>query len=311
MKNQSYYLSLVVPVFNEEHVLPRFIERSLKVLNDLGCRYELLFVNDGSRDSTLSILKNAKKNCPFIKILSFSRNFGHQSAITAGIDHSQGDAVIIIDSDLQDPPELIPQLIAKWQEGYDIVDARRERRLGETFFKKWTAAIFYRIINKLSNVELPTNVGDYRLLSRRAVDALGKLRENHRYVRGLIAWTGYPRASVDYVRDSRYSGSTKYGLWKMIRFSLDGITAFSILPLRIASFLGILVAFLALLYIPYALYVKFVLQTAIAGWTSVVTALFFLGGIQLFCIGILGEYIGIIHDETKKRPLYLVGEFDA
>jgi dolichol-phosphate mannosyltransferase len=308
--NSSYLLSVVVPVYNEELVIAEFVARAQTVLKNLGCSYELIFVNDGSKDKTLDILKTEKNKHANIRIISLSRNFGHQAALTAGTDHAKGDAVVIIDSDLQDPPELIPELVKKWQEGFDIVDARRKRRMGETIFKTWTAKVFYRLLQKLSNVEIPVDVGDYRLLSRRALEALVKLRESHRYVRGLVAWLGFPRTSVEYVRDKRFAGETKYPLIKMLRFSLDGITSFSILPLRMASYLGFTIALLSLLYVPYAIYVKYISKTAVLGWTTVIIAIFFLGGIQLFCIGILGEYIGIIHEESKKRPLYLIKEMD-
>jgi dolichol-phosphate mannosyltransferase len=307
----DYLLSVIVPVFNEEAVLSDFLERIQAVLEKLECRYELIFINDGSRDRTLEIIKEAKRKKPHIKVLSLSRNFGHQSAITAGMDHAKGDAVIIIDADLQDPPELIPQLVKKWRQGYDIVDAQRKRRLGETIFKTWSAALFYRLLQKLSNVRIPVDVGDYRLLSRNVVTELNRLRESHRYVRGLVAWLGFSRTAVEYVRDKRYAGKTKYPLVKMLRFSIDGITAFSIVPLRIATYLGFTIAALSFLYIPYAFYVKFVARTTVTGWTTVIVAIFFLGGIQLFCMGILGEYIGIIHEESKKRPLYIIREIDA
>jgi dolichol-phosphate mannosyltransferase len=308
--NPPYLLSVVVPVYNEELVIAEFVSRAQTVLKNLGCSYELIFVNDGSKDKTLDILKTEKNTHPNIRIISLSRNFGHQAALTAGTDHARGDAVVIIDSDLQDPPELIPELVKKWREGFDIVDAKRKRRMGETIFKTWTAKLFYRLLQKLSNVEIPVDVGDYRLLSRRALEALVKLRESHRYVRGLVAWLGFPRTSVEYVRDKRFAGETKYPLIKMLRFSLDGITSFSILPLRMASYLGFVIALLSLLYVPYAIYVKYISKTAVLGWTTVIIAIFFLGGIQLFCIGILGEYIGIIHEESKKRPLYLIKEMD-
>lgn len=308
MDNNTYLLSLVVPVLNEQTVIVEFLRRTQKVLNELDCSYEIVFVNDGSKDSTLDILKREKTKGRHIKIINLSRNFGHQIAITAGMNYAQGDAVVIIDADLQDPPELIPKMICKWREGYDVVNAKRRRRLGETIFKTGTASVFYSLIRKISNIEIPMDVGDYRLLSRKALNSLKQLPEKHRYIRGLVAWLGYQQTQILYERDRRFAGKTKYPLAKMIRFSMDGLSSFSILPLRVATFLGFLVSFVSFVFIAYALYVKVVLQIAVQGWTTLFIAILFLGGIQLICIGIVGEYIGMIHDEAKGRPLYLVSE---
>lgn len=301
-------LSIVVPVFNEEGLIHESVKRLSLTAAGTGFPYELIFVNDGSSDKTLEILLKCKEENPRIKIISFSRNFGHQMAITAGMDNAQGEAIVIIDADLQDPPEVIPELIKKWQEGFEVVHARRKRRFGEKLFKTWTAKIFYRLMALLSNVEIPVDVGDFRLIDRKVLEALRTLREKHRYVRGLVAWLGFKQGFVEYVRDKRYAGETKYSLFKMIRFSLDGISSFSILPLRLATVMGFLSAAFSFLYIFYALYAKYVLKDVVAGWTSVVIAVFFLGGIQLICMGIMGEYIGMLHDEVKPRPLYVIQE---
>lgn len=308
MNPKDYLLTVIVPVFNEEAVIRESVKRLAAAAQKASSRYEILFVDDGSRDSTFRLLQEERQSNPNIRLLRLTRNFGHQMAITAGMDHAKGDVIVTIDADLQDPPELIAEMMAKWQEGYDIVYARRTRRLGETIFKKWTAQIFYRLVRKVSHVDIPVDVGDFRLMSRRALEAMGQLRERHRYVRGLVAWLGYKQAFVDYTRDKRYAGTTKYSLGKMVKFSLDGISSFSVAPLRLATMLGFGCAAFSFFYILYALYVKYVLHDAVRGWTAVVIAVFFLGGVQLICLGIMGEYLGMLHDESKRRPLYLVEE---
>jgi glycosyltransferase involved in cell wall biosynthesis len=306
--SSDYLLSIVVPMFNEESGAQECFTRLQSVLEKMACRYELLFVNDGSTDSTLGILKAARETDNNVRIIDLSRNFGHQIAITAGLDMAKGDAVIIIDGDLQDPPELFPELVAKWLEGHDVVHARRRSREGETTFKRLTAAVHYRLLRQVSNVDVPVDVGDFRLLSRQAQKAFLQLRERHRYVRGLVAWVGYKQAFVDYDRVKRFAGTTHYPLIKMLMFSLDGLASFSVVPLRLSSVLGVLSAFTAFVYGLYALYMKFVANQAIVGWTSVVIIALFLGGMQLLCLGIIGEYVGILHEEIKKRPLYLVDD---
>jgi len=307
----NFLLSVVVPVFNEELVILEFVRRTQAVLKKLNCDYELIFVNDGSSDSTLALLRDEREKDANITILNLSRNFGHQIAITAGMDHAHGDATIIIDADLQDPPELFPQLVQQWQNGFDVVHARRRKRAGESAFKRWTATVFYRLLKNISNVEIPVDVGDYRLLSRRALMALTQLKERHRYVRGLVAWLGYHQGFVEYDRDERFAGETKYSLLKMLRFSFDGISSFSILPLRAATLLGLLCAFGGALYTMYALYAKFVLNVAVLGWTSIIIAVLFVGGIQLICLGIVGEYVGMLFQEVKGRPLYFISDRDS
>lgn len=301
-------LSIVVPVYNEEKVIDEFYGRANDVIKQLGRSCEMIFVNDGSRDATLAILKRIAAGDKGVKIISFSRNFGHQIAISAGIDYAQGDAVIVIDADLQDPPELIPSMLKKWEEGYDVVFGMREKRLGERIFKILTAKIFYRLIAFVTNVDIPSDVGDFRLMSRKAVVAFKKIKERHRFVRGLVSWLGFKQTSISYVRDKRYAGKTKYSLPRMMGFSLEGITSFSIVPLRVATYLGFACAAVSLLYMVRVLYITLFLHTTVKGWPSLMVVVLMLGGVQLISIGILGEYVGRIFDETKQRPLYLIDE---
>lgn len=302
-------LSVVVPVFNEEASIGELHRRLTAVLAGLGEPYELLFVNDGSRDGTLAALRELVARDPHVRVLDFARNFGHQIAITAGMDRARGRAVVVIDADLQDPPEVIPELVSRWTEGYQVVYAVRSERQGETFFKKATAALFYRLIRNITNVDIPADTGDFRLLDRKVVDALGSIREKHRFVRGLVSWVGFRQIGVPYVRHERLAGETKYPLKKMLKFAFDGITSFSFLPLQMATYLGFAVSGLSFLLICWVLYQKLVLHNATEpGWASVMVAVLFLGGVQLITIGLIGEYMGRIHDEVKGRPLYLLQE---
>jgi glycosyltransferase involved in cell wall biosynthesis len=300
--------SVVAPVFNEEETLPEFYRRMRPVLDGLDGSAELILVNDGSRDRTLELMHQLREQDPRIKIISFSRNFGHQIAITAGIDYAEGDAVAIIDSDLQDPPEVILQLVAKWKEGYQVVYAQREKRRGETFFKLLTAAFFYRLIRQLASIDIPPDTGDFRLIDRRVVLALRQLREHHRFMRGLSVWVGYRQTGVQYVRQERFAGSTKYPLGKMIKFASDAITSFSYLPLQMATTLGFWVSGVALVAIPVVAVLRLMGNDAFHGQASTLIAVLFLGGVQLVSLGILGEYLGRIYDEVKHRPLYLTTE---
>lgn len=306
MRDQDFLLSIIVPVYNEALLIEESVKRLNAAASGLGCRYEIVFVDDGSKDETFALLQKERQHNPHLRLLKLTRNFGHQMAITAAMDQVKGDVIVTIDADLQDPPELIGKMLEEWRKGFDVVYARRERRLGETIFKRWTAAIFYRLVRKMSGVDIPVDVGDFRLMSRRALDELNQLRERHRYVRGLVAWLGYKQTFVDYVRDKRYAGKTKYSLGKMLAFSLDGISSFSTAPLRLATWMGFAAASFSFLYIFYALYVKFITHDVVAGWTTVIIAVFFLGGIQLICLGIIGEYLGMLHEESKKRPLYII-----
>jgi polyisoprenyl-phosphate glycosyltransferase len=300
--------SIVAPVFNEQETLPEFYRRMRPILDGLDGPAELVLINDGSRDKTLELMHQLREQDPRIKIISFSRNFGHQIAITAGIDYAEGDAVAIIDSDLQDPPEVILQLVAKWKEGYQVVFAQREKREGETFFKLLTAAFFYRLIRQLASIDIPPDTGDFRLIDRQVVLALRQLREHHRFMRGLSVWVGYKQAGVQYVRQERFAGDTKYPLSKMVKFAADAITSFSYLPLQMATTLGFWVSGLALLAIPVVAVLRLMGNDAFIGQASTLIAVLFLGGVQLVSLGILGEYLGRIYDEVKHRPLYLTTE---
>ena len=299
-------VSIVIPVFNEEGNLPVLYERLSAVLKILATDYELLFVNDGSRDQSLALLKNYADRDVHIKIIDLSRNFGHQLAVTAGLDHCQGDCAVIIDADLQDPPELITELIAKWNSGYQVVYARRIKRKGEHFLKVFTARIFYRLLKKLANIEIPLDTGDFRLIDRKVINNLKAMPERNRFIRGMVSWIGLRQTSVQYVREERFSGETKYPLFKMIRFALTGLTSFSLVPLQLASLFGFLVSAISFLAGLYTIYLKIFTTQTIPGWTSLMIALLFLGGIQLITLGIIGEYIGRISEEVKQRPAYIV-----
>ncbi|HEY1955862.1 MAG TPA: glycosyltransferase family 2 protein [Polyangiaceae bacterium] len=301
-------ISLVLPVFNEEEVIPELHDRLQIFLKDLALEAEVVFVDDGSRDKTFALLDELAKKEPRYAILSFSRNFGHQTAITAGVDHARGEAVVVMDADLQDPPEVVLEMIAKWRAGYDVVYGKRRSREGETFFKKITAAIFYRTFAAMIPIEVPLDTGDFRLMSRRVVLTLRALRETHRFVRGMVSWVGFKQTAVLYDRPARFAGETKYPLRKMVRFAIDGITSFSILPLRFATYLGMTVATMSVLYAIYAIVDRFVLHHTVPGWTTTVVLIALLSSVQLLMIGILGEYVGRIYEEVKGRPLYVVRE---
>lgn len=300
--------SVVAPVYNEEQLLPEFYRRVIEALEPLGEPFELVLVNDGSRDGSPRIMREIHLRDPRVRVLNFSRNFGHQIAITAGIDYAQGEAVVVIDSDLQDPPEVIPELIARWHEGYDVVFAVRAEREGETAFKKTTAALFYRLIDRITNVNIPVDTGDFRLMDRRVVDALSAMREQHRFMRGLSAWVGFKQIGLPYRRDARKAGETKYPLRKMLRFALDGITSFSYLPLQLATYFGFAIAAISILGIIVAVILRLSGINALEGQATTLVTVLFLGGVQLIFLGILGEYLGRIYNEVKRRPLYIVAE---
>ena len=302
-------LSVVVPAFNEAAVLPHFHARLSAVLQDLPLQAEIVYVNDGSIDSTLDIMRNIAVNDGRVAIVNLSRNFGKEIALTAGLDHARGDAVVVIDADLQDPPELIVELVRRWREGYDVVYAKRTSRDGESRLKKLTAFAFYRLIQRISRVHIPQDTGDFRLLSRRAVAALGKLREQHRFMKGLFAWIGYPQVAVPYRREPRYAGKTKWNYWRLWNFALEGITSFTSAPLKIATYLGLVTALAAFAYAALIVYKTLVFGEPVHGYPSLMVVVLFLGGVQLITIGILGEYIGRMFDENKNRPLYLVQEY--
>ena len=301
-------LSVVAPVFNEAELLPAFCDEMKRILDEIGEPWELILVDDGSRDGSLEIMRAQHARDPRVKIISFSKNFGGQLAITAGLDYASGDAVVIIDADLQDPPEVVKQLYARWREGYEVVYAQRAGRAGETWFKKLTAAMYYRVIRGIANVDIPLDTGEFRLLDRKAADALRSVREQHRYLRGLAAWIGFKPIAVPYQRAARTAGETKYTLAKMIRLAIDGITNFSYLPLQLATYAGFVVAGVSLVGILATIFVRLFMGQELTGQATTLVAVLFLGGIQLICLGVIGEYLGRIYDEVKRRPLYLVGE---
>lgn len=302
-------LSLVIPIYNEEPVIPELERRLRTVLSSLGGlveSWEVVLVDDGSADRSFELLSEMAKNEPRFKVVSFARNFGHQMAITAGLDRAEGDAVVIMDADLQDPPEVIASMIEKWREGWDVVYAVRRSRKGETIFKRASAAMFYRVFRAmLGGLSIPLDTGDFRLMSRPAVLALRALKERHRFVRGMVSWIGFRQTAVHYDRDVRFAGTTKYPLRKMIRFAADGVTSFSIVPLRVATWLGILAGLAAIGIGAWALYVKFFQNGVVTGWTTIMLFVAFGSSAQLLMTGILGEYVGRIYEEVKRRPLYV------
>jgi glycosyltransferase involved in cell wall biosynthesis len=297
-------LSVVVPAFNEQAVLHECHSRLSKVLDTLGVPAEIVFVNDGSTDNTLEVLYQLREQDPRVAVVELSRNFGKEIALTAGLDHALGEAVVVIDADLQDPPELIPELIKQWQDGYDVVYATRVARDGETYLKKATASAFYRLIQNVSRVKIPADTGDFRLLSRRAVDALKQLREQHRFMKGLFSWIGYPQKSVPYRRDPRFAGETKWNYWRLWNLALEGITSFTIAPLKLASYIGVLTSLAAFIYAVRVIYKTLVYGDPVQGYPSLMVVVLFLGGVQLLTLGVIGEYLGRMFDETKGRPLY-------
>jgi glycosyltransferase involved in cell wall biosynthesis len=300
--------SVIIPVYNEAEVVPALYWRLTRVMEGLGELYEIIFVDDGSRDDSPALLRDLWEKDPRVRFLSLSRNFGHQIAITAGLDHSSGQAVIVMDADLQDPPEVIPQLIEQWRKGFDLVFAVRQQRRGDGLFKRATAALFYRIFRRLSATDIPMDAGDFRLMSRRAVEALKVIRERNRFIRGLAGWIGFPQISVPFVRDVRQAGKTKYSLKTMVRFAFNGIISFSLVPLQLAGYFGFVVSATSFVYLAYAVWLKLFTDRVVLGWTSVMVAMLFLGGVQLISLGIIGEYLGRIYEEVKQRPLYIIGE---
>ena len=301
-------LSIVIPVYNEAENLAYLFERLLTVLDRLGQSYEVVCVNDGSRDQTLNQLVLYHQQNPHIKVIDLSRNFGKEIALTAGIDYAQGRAVIPIDADLQDPPELIVDLVAKWQDGFDIVYATRRSRSGETWLKQLTAKAFYRTLGKMTQIEIPANTGDFRLMDRRVIEALKKLPERTRFMKGLFAWVGYRQTAIFFDREPRFQGQTKWNYWKLWNFALDGIFSFSLVPLKVWSYLGLGISLISLLYASYLVVRTLILGIDVPGYASLMVAILFLGGIQLISLGVMGEYLGRVYEEVKARPLYLVRE---
>ena len=303
-------ISIIAPCYNEEETIEPFLRRIEEILTQINEPYEIVFINDGSKDNTLNILLNAKQNFKNIRIINFSRNFGKEAALTAGLDKARGEAAIPIDVDLQDPPELIKELVAKWREGYDVVLAKRADRTSDSFAKRVSADLFYKLNGKISNVDIPNNVGDFRLMSKRVVEALKQLPENQRFMKGLFAWVGFKTTVIEYAREKREAGQSSFNGWKLWNFALDGITSFSTLPLRIWLYIGALVSFLSFLYGSFIILKTLIFGVDLPGYASLAVIRLFLGGIQLIGIGILGEYIGRIYSESKRRPSYIIeGEY--
>ncbi|SKA95177.1 dolichol-phosphate mannosyltransferase [Caloramator quimbayensis] len=299
MDNVQY--SVVVPLYNEEEVINETYKRLKRIMDSTKESYEIIFVNDGSRDNTLELAREICKYDSNIKLISFSRNFGHQIAITAGMDYSCGKAVIVIDADLQDPPEVIIEMIEKWKEGYEVVYGKRIKREGETFFKKFTASAFYRFLNKMTDINMPVDTGDFRLIDRKVCEALKSAPEHNRYVRGLVSWVGFKQTGVEFVRQERFAGKTKYPLKKMLKLAFDAIALFSHKPLKIAAYFGSILLLMSIVFLLFTLCNGLIVGT-------ILSLLFLLNGVILTALGVIGEYIGRIYDEVKGRPLYIISE---
>jgi dolichol-phosphate mannosyltransferase len=301
-------LSIIVPCFNEEEVINETHKRLMESLNTQPFALEIIYVNDGSLDNTTQLLNYIVSNHECAKAIHFSRNFGHQPAVSAGLQHCSGDIVVIIDADLQDPPEVILEMVVRWEEGYDVVYGQREERLGETAFKLLSARYFYKLLNHLSTTDIPPNTGDFRLIDRCVVDIVNSMPEQNRFLRGIITWVGFNQTPVFYQRQERFAGTTKYSLRKMFNFATDGIISFSNKPLRLAAWLGVAISSLSVLGISYALGLRLLTNEWVSGWTFLIVAVLFMGGVQLLFLGLIGEYIGRVYQEAKGRPLYLIQE---
>jgi polyisoprenyl-phosphate glycosyltransferase len=300
--------SIIAPIYNEKENLPELHRRVKEVMDSTGEPWELILVDDGSSDDSTNIIRALAKQDERVRPVIFARNFGHQVAVTAGLDYSRGDAVVVIDADLQDPPELILEMSKKWKEGYEVVYAVRAEREGESFFKLWTASLFYRLIYRITDVKIPLDTGDFRLMDRKVVRVMNQMRERHRFLRGMSAWVGFKQIGVEYKRAARTAGETKYPFRKMFRLALNAITGFSYFPLQVATFFGFVSASIAILAIPVVVYMRVTGSGAFFGQATTLIAVLFLGGVQLICVGILGEYIGRLYDEAKGRPLYITRE---
>ena len=301
-------LSVIIPVYNEENNIQIIYERLISVVKMLDISYEFIFVNDGSIDGSLAKIKQLSDENVNIKFIDFSRNFGHQIAVTAGLDICKGNYIVIIDADLQDPPELITELYRKINEGYNVVYARRKIRRGESFLKKFTAKMFYKLMDSITSIPIPPDTGDFRIIDKKIINVLRNMPEQQKYLRGQIAWAGFKQTFIEYDRDERYAGKTGYTYSKMFRFALDAITSFSNFPLKFATTIGFIVFGISFLGIIYSLFVKLFLDSTVPGWTSIMLSVLFLGGIQLLSIGIIGEYIGRISANIRNRPLYIINE---
>lgn len=301
-------ISVIIPIYNEEQNIPALFERLKKVVSDITHSFEFIFINDGSKDNSIQLIKIFASEYSFVKYIDFSRNFGHQIAVTAGLDQCSGNTAVIIDADLQDPPELISDLYKKLNEGYNVVYARRRKRDGEGFAKKFTAKLFYRLLSKITSISIPVDTGDFRIIDRKIIDVLKEMPEHEKFLRGQISWIGYKQTYIMYDRSERQAGKTGYTYRKMIRFALDGITSFSNFPLKFATIAGFIVSGLSFIMILYALYSRFISENYEPGWTSLMLAVLFIGGVQLIGIGIIGEYISRISENVRKRPLYIIND---
>ncbi|MFN8154594.1 MAG: glycosyltransferase family 2 protein [Bacteroidia bacterium] len=299
-------ISIIIPIYNEEKNIQPLYDRVKKVASDISPSHELVFINDGSRDQSLALIRELAKKDTAVRYINFSRNFGHQIAVTAGLEGCKGQQIVIIDADLQDPPELIFEMRKKLAEGFEVVYARRKKRQGETFLKKYTAKMFYRTLAKITSVNIPLDTGDFRIMDRKIVDVLKQMPEQQKFLRGQIAWAGFRQTYIEYDRDQRQAGETGYTYKKMIRFALDGITGFSNLPLKFATIAGFIVSGVTFLISLYALYARFISKDYVPGWTSLILAILFIGGVQLISIGIIGEYISRLSANVRKRPLYII-----
>jgi polyisoprenyl-phosphate glycosyltransferase len=306
---ENKLISIVIPAYNEQEVLPEFHRRLVAAISAEPYAFEIVYANDGSLDSTWDVMQSLKSQDPRIALVNLSRNFGKEIALTAGLDKARGNAVVVIDADLQDPPELIPSMIRKWEEGIDVVYAKRNARKGESLAKRGTAYVFYRVMQSVSRVKVPADSGDFRLLSRRALDAVLALREQHRYMKGLFAWVGFSQVAVVYDRDPRAAGTTKWNYWKLWNFALEGITSFTTVPLRFTTYLGLIIAVISFIYGSMIIVRTIMFGNPVPGYPSLLTVVLFLGGAQLTAIGILGEYLGRVFNETKKRPLYFLSDY--
>jgi glycosyltransferase involved in cell wall biosynthesis len=308
-EQETIGLSIVVPAFNEAAGIAEFHRRLATVVDAIDVAGEIIYVNAGSEDDTLQLLQSIREQDSRVAIIDLSRNFGKEIAMTAGLDHARGEAVVVIDADLQDPPELIPELIKKRREGFDVVYARRTLRRGEPWFKRQSAHFFYRIMEKIGPVGIPRDTGDFRLISRRAVDALGQIHESHRFMKGLFSWIGFTQTFVEYERDPRIAGKTKWNYWKLWNLALEGITSFTVSPLKISTYLGLLVAVGAFAYGAFTILKTLIFGADLPGYPSLMVVILFMGGVQLIAIGVIGEYLGRVFNETKNRPLYFIKVF--
>lgn len=307
-KNDDTFLSVIVPVYNEEDNIDPFYDRTTPILGSIDERFEIIFVNDGSRDYTMEKIKALHARDPRVKLIDLSRNFGKEIAMTAGLDFASGEIIVLMDADLQDPPELIPQMVEKWREGYDTVYASRVVREGETFLKRATAETFYRVMKRLSRVDIPKNTGDFRLINRRTANALKLMKEQHRFMKGIFSWVGFKQTGIPYTREARFAGRTKWNYWQLWNFAIEGITSFSYVPLQISSYIGFFIAFIAFVYASFLVIRTLFFGRDVPGYASIMVAILFLGGVQLLFLGIIGEYLGRLFNQSKNRPLYLIND---